>query len=99
MADPGFPRGGGANSPGGAPTYDFAKFSKKTAWNWKNLDPQGWGRASKILLCRSATDKEHKKAKDCAIKRFFKRLSLVLKHLKCAVFLPEEILHQLLEQK
>ena len=30
-ADPGFPRGGGANSPGGggAPTYDFAKFSRK----------------------------------------------------------------------
>ena len=32
MADPGFPRGGGANSPGvgvGTPTYDFAKFSQK----------------------------------------------------------------------
>ena len=29
MADPGFPRGGGTNSPGGAPTYDFAKFSQK----------------------------------------------------------------------
>ena len=31
VADPGFPRGGGANSPGGggAPTYDFAKFSQK----------------------------------------------------------------------
>ena len=29
MADLGFPRGGGANSPGGAPTYDFAKFSQK----------------------------------------------------------------------
>ena len=29
VADPGFPRGGGANSPGGGPTYDFAKFSKK----------------------------------------------------------------------
>ena len=26
--DPGFPRGGGTNSLG-APTYDFAKFSKK----------------------------------------------------------------------
>ena len=25
--DPGFPVGGGANPPGGAPTYDFAKFS------------------------------------------------------------------------
>ena len=25
----GFPRGGGANSRGGAPTYDFAKFSRK----------------------------------------------------------------------
>ena len=29
VADPGFPRGGSANSPGGAPTYDFAKFSQK----------------------------------------------------------------------
>ena len=31
MADPGFPRGGGANSPGGGgvETYDFAKFSQK----------------------------------------------------------------------
>ena len=29
MADPGFPRGGGANPPGGAPIYDFAKISQK----------------------------------------------------------------------
>ena len=33
VADPGFPRRGGANSPGGglgvAPTYDFAKISQK----------------------------------------------------------------------
>ena len=29
MADLGFLRGGGANSLGGAPTYDFAKFSPK----------------------------------------------------------------------
>ena len=29
VADPGFPRGGGANSPWGVPTYDFAKFSQK----------------------------------------------------------------------
>ena len=28
-ADPGFPRGGGANSPGGAATYNFAKISQK----------------------------------------------------------------------
>ena len=26
---PGFPRGGGANFPGGALTYEFAKFSQK----------------------------------------------------------------------
>ena len=31
VADPGFPQGGGANSPGGAPTCDFAKFFPKTA--------------------------------------------------------------------
>ena len=31
VGDPGFPRGGGANSQGGggAPTYNFAKFSQK----------------------------------------------------------------------
>ena len=29
VADPGFPWGGGANSPGGASTYKFAKFSQK----------------------------------------------------------------------
>ena len=29
VADPGFPRGGGANSPEGAPTYNFAKISQK----------------------------------------------------------------------
>ena len=29
VADPGFPQGGGANSPGGVPTYDFAKFFQK----------------------------------------------------------------------
>ena len=29
VADLGFPRGGGANSPGGTPTYDFAKISPK----------------------------------------------------------------------
>ena len=29
VADSGFPRGGGANSPGGASTYDFAKISQK----------------------------------------------------------------------
>ena len=28
-ADPGFPVEGGANPPGGAPTYDFAKFCEK----------------------------------------------------------------------
>ena len=28
-ADPGFPVGGGASPPGGAPTYDFAKFCEK----------------------------------------------------------------------
>ena len=29
VTDPGFPRGGGANSPGWAPTCDFAKISQK----------------------------------------------------------------------
>ena len=33
----------GRQLPGGAPTYDFAKISQKTAWKWKNLDPWGGG--------------------------------------------------------
>ena len=45
MADPGFPRGGGANSPGGrgAPTYDFAKFSQKNCMKLKEFGPPGGG--------------------------------------------------------
>ena len=53
VVDTGFPRGGGANSPGGAPTYDFAKFSQKLHEIERIWTPGG--RASKILLCRSAT--------------------------------------------
>ena len=35
------PEEGAPTSPGeiSVPTYDFAKFSQITAWNWKNLDP------------------------------------------------------------
>ena len=56
VADPGFPRGGGANSPGGAPTYDFAKIPQKLHEIERIWTPLG-GHASKILLCRSATEK------------------------------------------
>ena len=41
VADPGFPRRGGANSPGGTNIW-FCQIFSKTAWNWKNLD---WGGA------------------------------------------------------
>ena len=39
MADPGFPRGEGANSSVGVPAYDFAKISQKLheierIWTW-----------------------------------------------------------------
>ena len=54
VADLGFPRRGGANSPGEAPTYDFAKISQKLHEIERIWTPRG-GRASKILLCRSAT--------------------------------------------
>ena len=36
VADPGFSRGGGANS---KISYYLANFFPRTAWNWKNLDP------------------------------------------------------------
>ena len=48
-----FPEEGRQLSGGGA-NIRFCQIFPKTAWNWKNLDPQGG--ASKILLCRSATD-------------------------------------------
>ena len=62
MADPGFPRGGGANSPGGgAPTYNFAKISQKLHEMERIWTPGGGGgRASKILLCRSTTGRVSK---------------------------------------
>ena len=34
----------GSSPPGdGAPTYNFAKMLKKTAWNWENFGPWGGG--------------------------------------------------------
>ena len=54
VGDPGFPRGGGINSPGGAPTYNFVKFSQKLYEIERIWTPGGC--TSKILLCRSATD-------------------------------------------
>ena len=53
VADPGFPRGGCANSPGGAPAHNLAKFSQKLHEIERIWTPGG--HASKILLCRSAT--------------------------------------------
>ena len=48
VADPGFPRGGGANSPGGAPTYDFAKFSQKLHEIERIWTPGGGGARPKF---------------------------------------------------
>ena len=50
-----FPEEGAPTLQGGAPTYDFAKFSQKLHEIERIWTPRG-GRASKILLCRSATD-------------------------------------------
>ena len=41
VADPGFSPGGCANS---QKCYYFSIFFPKTAWKWKNLDPQGGAR-------------------------------------------------------
>ena len=49
VADPGFPPGGGANSPGGA-NIRFCQILPKTAWNWKNLDPQGGARVQNFTM-------------------------------------------------
>ena len=52
VADPGFPRGGDANSSGGGgvPTYDFAKFSQK-----QHEIERIW-RGLPLMPLRSATD-------------------------------------------
>ena len=54
MADPGFPRVGGANSPGGHQHTILPNFPKN-CMKLKAFGPPGGG-GSKILLCRSATD-------------------------------------------
>ena len=53
VADPGFPRGGGANSPGGCQHTILPNFPKN-CMKLKEFGLPGGG-ASKILLCRSAT--------------------------------------------
>ena len=56
VADPGFPAGGGADSPwGGPPTYDFAKFSQKLHEIERIWAPGGGGGASLAPPLRSAT--------------------------------------------
>ena len=57
VADPGFPRGGGANPQGGAPRYDFIKFSQKLHEIKENSAPRG-GRASPVPPLRSATERD-----------------------------------------
>ena len=54
VADPGSPRGGGANSRGGRQHTILPNFPKN-CMKLKEFGPRGGGRASKILLCRSAT--------------------------------------------
>ena len=48
VADLGFPRGGGANSPGGVPTYDFAKISQKLHEIERIWTPRGGGARPKF---------------------------------------------------
>ena len=52
-ADPGFPRGGGANPPSGAPTYDFAKFFRKLHEIERIWTPKG---CTSLSPLRSAND-------------------------------------------
>ena len=55
VVDPGFPRGGGANSPGGAPTYDFAKFPQKLHEIERIRAPWGEARPSPPPLFKCAS--------------------------------------------
>ena len=54
VADPGFPRGGGAKPRGGAPTYYLANFSRKLHENEEISGQRGVGASLEPLL-RSAT--------------------------------------------
>ena len=57
VTDPGFPRGGGANSPGGGGRqHTILPNFPKNCMKLKEFGPRGeGGRTSKILLCRSTT--------------------------------------------
>ena len=55
VADPGFPPGGGSNCPGGRQHTILPKFPKNCMKLKEFVNPRGRD-ASKILLCRSATD-------------------------------------------
>ena len=52
VADLGFPRGRGANSPGGggAPTYNFAKISQKLHEIERIWTPRGGGRVQNFTM-------------------------------------------------
>ena len=50
VADPGFPRGGGANLKGGGANLLFGHFFLKTAWKWRNFGPEGGVRPSRPPL-------------------------------------------------
>ena len=53
VADQGFPQGGGANPPSGAPTYEFAKFSRKLHEIERIWTPKGY---TSLARLRSAND-------------------------------------------
>ena len=60
MADPGFPRGGGANPKGGVPTYYLANFSRKLHENEEILGQRGGGaRPSRPPLDPPLISKSH----------------------------------------
>ena len=58
VADLGFPRGGGANSPGGAPTYNFAKISQKLHEIERIWTPRG-GARPKFYYVDPPLDREY----------------------------------------
>ena len=64
VVDPGFSRGSSVNSPEGAPTYDFAKFSPKLHENERSWSGGGQvslaaPRSANGLLCTLALEGVH----------------------------------------
>ena len=88
-ADPGFPRGGGANSPRGVPTYDFAKFSQKLHEIERIWTPQGGARPKFFYVDPPLNWIQLVKKFDTSVKSWHFKAIYFSKFSSCRVFLTK----------